>query len=337
MAASGSRRLAGLLVWVSCVVAAHAFIEGLYCGQENCYEVLDVSREATKIEITKAYRKLAKKWHPDMHKREADKEKASQMFQRIANAYEILRDEEQRTDYNYMLDNPDEYYSHYYRYYRRRVAPKVDVRVVIAVTLTIISIVQYYGAWNNYQTALSYLCKDQKYRSKAKDIAMSEGLLNANKKKGKRSKEEIKEEEEATIKKIIEDRMDIRGGYRKPRVTDVLWVQLVLLPYHIVKYMAWWLRWVWKFTIKREEYGQEEKLHVIRKNLGLSQLQFETLEESEIEEYLYKQLWIKEHFKEWKEKKELETKTKLAENSRYKMYRRYMKKGGPGQMTFGPD
>lgn len=40
---------------------------------------------------------------------------------------------------------------------------------------------------------------------------------------------------------------------------------------------------------------------------------------------------------EWKEKKELETKTKLAENSRYKMYRRYMKKGGPGQMTFGPD
>ncbi|CAG5121775.1 unnamed protein product [Candidula unifasciata] len=336
MAASVSRRLAGLLVWASCILAAHAFIEGLYCGQENCYEVLDVSREATRNEITKAYRKLAKKWHPDMHKREADKEKASQMFQRIANAYEILRDEEQRTDYNYMLDNPDEYYSHYYRYYRRRVAPKVDVRVVIAVVVTVISVVQYYGAWNNYQTALSYLCKDQKYRSKAKDIALAEGLLN-NKKKGKRSKEEIKEEEEATIKRIIEDKMDIRGGYQKPQITDVLWVQLVLFPYHILKYIAWWVRWVWKFTIKREEYGQEEKLHIIRKNLGLSQLQFEALEESEIEEYLHKQLWIKAHYKEWKEKKEKEMKSKLAENSRYKMYRRYLKKGGPGQMTFGPD
>lgn len=36
----------------------------------------------------------------------------------------------------------EEFYSHYYRYYRRRVAPKVDVRVVIVVTITIISIVQ---------------------------------------------------------------------------------------------------------------------------------------------------------------------------------------------------
>lgn len=36
----------------------------------------------------------------------------------------------------------EEYYSHYYRYYRRRVAPKVDVRVVIAVAITVISVVQ---------------------------------------------------------------------------------------------------------------------------------------------------------------------------------------------------
>ena len=36
----------------------------------------------------------------------------------------------------------DEYYSHYYRYYKRRVTPKVDPRIVIAVTITLISIVQ---------------------------------------------------------------------------------------------------------------------------------------------------------------------------------------------------
>uniref|UniRef100_A0A0B6YQ10 J domain-containing protein n=1 Tax=Arion vulgaris TaxID=1028688 RepID=A0A0B6YQ10_9EUPU len=207
MAAPVRRRLVCLIIWSCCMFTAHAFIEGLYCGVDNCYDVLDVSRESTKSEITKAYRKLAKKWHPDMHKKKEDKETASQMFLKIANAYEILRDEEQRNDYNYMLDNPDEYYSHYYRYYKRRVTPKVDVRVVIAVALTVISLVQYYGAWNNYQTALSYLCKDQKYRIKAIDIAKSEGLLNT-KKKSKRSKEEIKEEEEATIKKIIENRMD---------------------------------------------------------------------------------------------------------------------------------
>ena len=42
-------------------------------------------------------------------------------------------------------------------------------------------------------------------------------------------------------------------------------------------------------------------------------------------------------FQVWKEKQEEEMKAKLADNSRYKMYRRYMKKGGPGQMTFGPE
>ena len=36
----------------------------------------------------------------------------------------------------------EEAYYNYYRYYRRQVAPKVDVRVVIAVTITIVSVLQ---------------------------------------------------------------------------------------------------------------------------------------------------------------------------------------------------
>ena len=56
-----------------------------------------------------------------------------------------------------------------------------------------------------------------------------------------------------------------RGGYRKPKITDILWVQLVFSPYYLVLYIHWWLRWIWKFWIKREEYGDEEKLYIIRK------------------------------------------------------------------------
>lgn len=41
-----------------------------------------------------------------------------------------------------MLDHPEEYYSHYYHYYSRRLAPKVDVRVVILVTVCAISMFQ---------------------------------------------------------------------------------------------------------------------------------------------------------------------------------------------------
>lgn len=41
-----------------------------------------------------------------------------------------------------MLDHPEEYYQHYYAYYRRQLTPKVDVRVVILVTICAISIFQ---------------------------------------------------------------------------------------------------------------------------------------------------------------------------------------------------
>lgn len=53
-----------------------------------------------------------------------------------------VQDEDTRRDYDYMLDHPEEYYQHYYAYYRRRLTPKVDVRVVILVTICAISIFQ---------------------------------------------------------------------------------------------------------------------------------------------------------------------------------------------------
>ena len=68
--------------------------------------------------------------------------------------------------------------------------------------------------------------------------------------------------------------MDIQGGYAKPKWTDVLWVQLVLLPLTICRWTYFYARWFWKFGVKREEYGEEEKLYVIRKNMKLSQGHF---------------------------------------------------------------
>jgi len=66
-----------------------------------------------------------------------------------------------------------------------------------------------------------------------------------------------------------------RGGYEKPTVYDILWVQLTLSPYYLVCYIAWFLRWIWKFTICREEYGDEEREYLIRKKMKLSSLQWD--------------------------------------------------------------
>jgi len=76
-----------------------------------------------------------------------DKEEGEEMFKMVATAYEVLKDEESRMDYDYMLDHPEEYYRHYYHYYRRKMSPKVDARIVVAVTITLVSLFQYYAAF----------------------------------------------------------------------------------------------------------------------------------------------------------------------------------------------
>lgn len=65
--------------------------------KRDYYEVLGVSKEATKEEIKKAYRKQALKYHPD--KNPGDK-KAEEKFKEAAAAYEILSNDEKRARYD---------------------------------------------------------------------------------------------------------------------------------------------------------------------------------------------------------------------------------------------
>ncbi len=62
------------------------------------YTILDVSPAASQTEIQKAYKKKSLKWHPDRHRQ--DQEKATQKFQEISEAYQILRDPEKRKLYD---------------------------------------------------------------------------------------------------------------------------------------------------------------------------------------------------------------------------------------------
>lgn len=68
----------------------------------NYYEILGVNREASAQEIKKAYKKLAKKWHPDLNR--DNLEVANEKMREINVAYSTLSDEVARMDYNKKLD-----------------------------------------------------------------------------------------------------------------------------------------------------------------------------------------------------------------------------------------
>lgn len=54
---------------------------------------------------------------------------------------------------------------------------------------------------------------------------------------------------------------------------------------------------MWKFVVFKEEYGEEEKLYLIRKNLQCSIVQWDAIPDEEKEECFEQQLWIKDNFK----------------------------------------
>ena len=66
------------------------------------YEVLGVDKKASPDQIKKAYRKLAKKYHPDLHPNDKESEKK---FTEINEAYEVLSDTEKRKKYDMFGQN----------------------------------------------------------------------------------------------------------------------------------------------------------------------------------------------------------------------------------------
>ena len=67
---------------------------------KSLYETLGVSENSTPEEIKKAYRKLARKYHPDINKEESAQEK----FKEINAAYEVLSDEQKKAQYDQFGD-----------------------------------------------------------------------------------------------------------------------------------------------------------------------------------------------------------------------------------------
>jgi len=113
------RNLVKLLLGILLGLLSQGVSGHMYCGEDNCYDLLGVPRHATEGEIKRAYRDLAKRYHPDKNKGDGQDE-AEAMFIKIAEAYEVLSDNDLRESYDYYLDHPEENVRNQYRYYAAR-------------------------------------------------------------------------------------------------------------------------------------------------------------------------------------------------------------------------
>ncbi len=67
---------------------------------KDYYSILGVSKDATADDLKRAYRKLAKQYHPDAQHTEQDKKNAEAKFKEINEAYSVLSDENKRAQYD---------------------------------------------------------------------------------------------------------------------------------------------------------------------------------------------------------------------------------------------
>ncbi|CAH8585433.1 unnamed protein product [Schistosoma rodhaini] len=324
-----------ILILLRTPQSSYAQIDGIYCGEETCYDVLQVTRDDDKSRIRKAYHEMARKHHPDRQKTSEDKIKAEERFRLINTAYEILSDPEQRSEYDYMLDNPDQMYYHYYQYYRRRVSTKVDVRLVIVSILLIISSIQYAGQWTSYNHALSYLLKDPKHRAKAKQLAIADGRLNISKYEvGRRlTRDELKEREEQLLRNILKETVELRGDCCRPSLKRVLLVRILFFPWTCYIWLRWMLSWVVKYWILRREYDEEARIFITRRRLKISESEWDYAGVEQQAKYLSQKLWISENYQKFLADQQEANRIRAAEDTDLKRYRRYTKRAGPASVN----
>lgn len=134
--------------------------------KKNYYDILGVSKNATKKEISKAFKKLSLQWHPDkwINGTEEEKKNAEEKFKEINEANSILSDDKKRKNYDmFGSENIDNMFSQYanaddfFSNFRQHVVVKGrDKQVKVTVSLNEI----YNGGTKKISYTVDEICPD---------------------------------------------------------------------------------------------------------------------------------------------------------------------------------
>ncbi|KAK4360977.1 hypothetical protein RND71_019929 [Anisodus tanguticus] len=261
----------------------------IYCFEDDCYDLLGVTQNANSSEIKKAYYKLSLKHHPDKN---PDPE-SKKLFVKIANAYEILKDEATREQYDYALAHPEEFFYNTARYYHAYYGHKTDTRAVLVGLLLILSLIQYLNQWTRYNQAIDMVKKTPAYKNKLRALELQHTGGVANRKKSNKTMDKNLEEE---LSKELN--LDIKGT-EKPCICELIGIRFILLPYTLGKLLLWYGCWFWRYNVKRAPYSWEDASYLTRTSLRVPLDSWISMDESTKENLIQRRLWEKSNFESY--------------------------------------
>jgi len=312
-----------------------------YCQEDDCYALLGVKKTSAQPAIKRAYRKLAAEWHPDKN----PDPRAKDLFQKYANAYEVLSSPEMRNNYDYLMEHPQEFPMFFMRYSRPTYMPKSDLRFVVALTIMIISAIQYLFQQSQYKTTLSAIKKSPQYQDKLKKYTkeMSEKPSAAAKKSGfrgdagttKGKKEQPKAEALEEFKKEAEAKLDAELASEmpsEPKLKDTVAVAFFKSPLTVGYALQFHVGWFVNFKLLGKAYGPEEMEYLTKKAAGISDKDWEDADEKDKEDLIGKELWVAENLEEWETELAKEYGGDGKKSGKEKRMQRQKKKGPIGNV-----
>lgn len=263
-----------LLVVLLALAAGTA--SALFCGDDNCFELLGIKRNSTKAEVRRAYRRLSSEKHPD---KRPGVEGAVEEFRKIGTAYETLTDDGKRAKYEDFLDNPGKYWQYLMDNAKDVYAPKSNVYLVITGIVGIATLIHWLNMNNTYKQTLRKLKASLEFKREVSRLLKSKQAA-------------TKEEAEAMIN------MDV-VGLEQPDWRNLIVFKFISLPGYLTKLAVWKLNWTVKYKIRKLDYSDEDKVYLIRKNMIISEEAWLGLSQKEQDEFKREELWDKENCDEY--------------------------------------